>query len=213
MSIRRRLLWASALGPTLSLIIPHVLAQDSELFALKNRWEHIATQTPPDVRAQAFESLAEETNALAGRYPDNAEVLVWQGIMLASEARAKGGLGALALAKDARAVLERAIEIDPRGNDGLAYVALGALYDRVPGWPVGFGDSDTAETMFQRALEIRPDGIGVNYYYAAFLEAEGRESEALAYARRAVNGEARVGREAFDEALREEAKALAASLR
>lgn len=210
MSIRRRLLWASAL--TLSLAVPHVMAQDNELFALKNRWEHITTQTPPDARAKAFGSLAEEANALAGRYPDNAEVLAWQGIVLASEARAEGGLGALGLAKDARAALERAIEIDPRGNDGSAYVTLGALYDRVPGWPVGFGDSDTAESMFQRALEIRPDGIDVNYYYAAFLEAEGRESEALAHARRAMNGEVRQGREASDEALREEAKALASSL-
>ena len=212
MPIHSRLLPASVLGLVLSFAGPSVLAQDSELFSLKNRWEHVTTQTPEDARAKAFEALAEEARALAGQYPDNARVLIWQGIVLASQARAAGGLSALGLAKDARAVLERALKLDPQGNSGSAYVTLGALYDRVPGWPVGFGDSETAETMFQKALEIRPEGIDVNYYYAAFLQDEGRTRDALEHARRAVDGKARETRQVSDEALREEARKLAASL-
>lgn len=194
------------------LVVPGALAQDSELYSLKNRWEHITTQTAEEDRAKAFESLAGEAASLAEQYPDNAKVLIWQGIVLASQARAEGGLAALGLAKEARVILEKAIELDPHGNNGSAFVTLGALYDRAPGWPIAFGDSDTAEQMFQRALEIRPDGIDVNYYYASFLEDEGHETQALEHARRAVKGEARDGRKASDEALREDAEALVAAL-
>ena len=52
------------------------------------------------------------------------------------------------------------------------------------------------------------DGIDVNFYYAAFLEEEGRLDEAREHARRAVEGEARPDRQASDEALRDEARAL-----
>lgn len=212
MPISRRLLQASVLGLILLLAESNALAQDSELFALKNRWENITTQTPPDSRAAALEALASDAAALAQRFPGDADVLTWHGIVLASQARAEGGLDALGLAKEAREVLERAIEIDPRGSNASAYVTLGALYHRAPGWPLAFGDSDTAEAMFQRALEIRPQGIDVNYYYAAFLADEGRDAQAAEHARRAMSGEVREGREASDAALRDEARALLESL-
>ena len=77
---------------------------------------------------------------------------------------------------------------------------------------MGFGNSATAERMFQRALQIRPDGIDVNYYYATFLEDEGRRDEAREHAQRAVDGTAREDRQASDEALREQARALLSQL-
>lgn len=209
---RYRLLPACLLSLATLLTAPLALAQDSELFAIKNRWENITTQTPEDARAKALSSLAGELEVLAGRYPDSAETFTWLGIVQASAARAEGGMGALSLAKQARASLERAIQLDARGSDASAYVTLGALYDKVPGWPIGFGDSDKAEAMFRQALAVRPNGIDVNYYYAEFLADEGRESEALTHARRAIEGMPRQGREASDEELREEARALAAKL-
>ncbi len=132
------------------------------------------TQMPANQREDTLKALASEAEQLANQYPNEAEVLIWQGIVLASYARERGGLGALGTAGDARDVLERAIEIDPTGGNGSAYVTLGALYDRAPGRPLGFGNSDTAERMFQRALELRPDGIDVNYYYAAFFKRRGQ---------------------------------------
>nr|WP_297457941.1 TRAP transporter TatT component family protein [uncultured Halomonas sp.] len=212
MSISRRLMQASILGLSLLLIVPNVLAQQSELFSLKNRWEHVTTQNAPDDQVDALDALASEAKTLAEQYPNNADVLTWRGIVLASQASAEGGLGALGLAKEARAALERAIEIDPRGSDASAYVTLGALYARAPGWPIAFGDSETAEAMFQKALNIRPQGIDVNYYYASFLAEEGRDEQAIEHARRAVNGQVREGREASDEARREDAQALLESL-
>ncbi|MCG7577723.1 MULTISPECIES: hypothetical protein [unclassified Halomonas] len=207
-----RLLIAAALGSTLALAPLSASAFEGEVFSLKNRWEHTVTQMPANQREDTLKALASEAEQLANQYPNEAEVLIWQGIVLASYARERGGLGALGTAGDARDVLERAIEIDPTGGNGSAYVTLGALYDRGPGRPLGFGNSDTAERMFQRALELRPDGIDVNYYYAAFLKEEGNTPAAREHAQRAVNGTARENRQVSDEALRREAEALLGQL-
>ncbi|WP_249976486.1 TRAP transporter TatT component family protein [Vreelandella olivaria] len=207
-----RLLIAAALGSTLALAPLTAIAYESELFSLKNRWEHTVTEMPANQRESTLRSLAGEAEQLASQNPNEADVLIWQGIVLASYARERGGLGALGTAGDARDVLERAIEIDPQGGNGSAYVTLGALYDRAPGRPLGFGNSNTAERMFQRALEIRPDGIDVNYYYAAFLKEEGNTQAAREHAQRAVNGTARENRLLSDEALRRDAEALLQAL-
>ncbi|WP_346799016.1 TRAP transporter TatT component family protein [Halomonas sp. Bachu 37] len=204
---------AALLGTGLLLAPLSGWAYEDELFSLKSRWEHTTTQMEDSSeRRNTLEALAEEAEALAQEHEAEADVLVWQGIILASYARERSGLGALGSAKDARSVLERAIELDPQGGNGSAYVTLGALYDRAPGRPLGFGNSETAERMFQRALEIRPNGIDTNFYYAAYLKEEGREDEARGHAQRAVEGEAREGRQASDEALRGEAEALLNSL-
>lgn len=208
----RKTLAVTLLGGTFAFASLTVSAYESELFSLKNRWEHTVTQAPKNEREDILNALADEANALAEQHSDSADVLVWKGIVLAALAREKGGLGALGNAKDARDALERAIEIDPTGNNGSAYVTLGALYDRVPGGLISFGDTDTAEQMFQRALEIRPEGIDVNYYYAAFLQEEGNTQAAHEHAKRAVNGSARDSRKASDEALREDAASLLKSL-
>lgn len=203
-----RRLMAVALGSALALMPVAATAYQSELFSLKNRWEHTVAEMPANQRKNTLETLTGEAQQLVDQHPNESAVLVWQGIVLASYARERGGLGALGTAGDAREALEKAIELDPQGGNGSAYVTLGALYDRVPGRPLGFGNSETAERMFQRALAIRPDGIDVNYYYAAFLEEEGNSQAAREHAQRAVNGTARDDRQLSDEALRQEAQAM-----
>ncbi|OUE37117.1 hypothetical protein BZY95_21575 [Billgrantia desiderata SP1] len=209
----RRQLLAAALGTAL-LIAPFTVAQawESEVEALKQRWEQITTLRAEGQRRHSLKSLSDEAERLVQANPGEAQPLIWYGIIEASHARERSGLGALGSARSARDALERAIEIDPQGGNGSAYVTLGALYDRAPGRPVGFGSSATAERMFQRALQIRPDGIDVNYYYATFLEDEGRRDEAREHAQRAVDGTAREDRQASDEALREQARALLSQL-
>ncbi|NWO11250.1 hypothetical protein HLV40_12690 [Chromohalobacter salexigens] len=177
------------------------------VYPLMSRWGNVEYGMQGAAQEKALASLAEEAGALAEAHPDNAHVLTAEGIILASYAKAKGGLGALDLAKRARKALERAIELDPRGDNGSAYVTLGALYDRAPGWPVSFGDDDKAGELLRRALEIRGDGIDTHYFYATYLRDEGRRAEARRHAQQAVDGRARKGRDS-DEALREKARRL-----
>ncbi|SHM01567.1 tetratricopeptide repeat protein [Vreelandella subglaciescola] len=184
----------------------------SGFFELKNRVEYTLAEVPEGQREATLKALVEDVNALAEKHPDNAEVLVWQGLVLAAYAGERGGLGALGDAKAARQALERAIQLDPDGNNGSAYVTLGILYARVPGGLVSFGDSDKADQMFQRALAVRPDGIDVNYYYATFLADEDRTQAARQHAQQAVNGTAREARRDSDETLRDDARSLLETL-
>jgi hypothetical protein len=43
------------------------------------------------------------------------------------------------------------------------------LYDRVPGWPIGFGDSDNAEQSLKQALPLNPTGIDSLYFWGDHL--------------------------------------------
>ena len=141
-----------------------------------------------------FEALAGRAHALAEAYPEKAEPLVWEGIVLSSWAGKKGGLGALKLCKQARQSLEAAESLDPEVLEGSVYTSLGTLYYRVPGWPVGFGDDEKAETYLRKALALNPEGIDPNYFYGDFLAGQGKYDEARAYLEKAMAAPDRPGR-------------------
>jgi len=65
-------------------------------------------------------------------FPDRAEPLIWEGIVVSSLAGAKGGLGALSLAKQAKTLYEGALKLQPEALEGSAYNSLGVLYYKVP---------------------------------------------------------------------------------
>ena len=100
---------------------------ETELADIQHRWAEIQYQVPEDQKEKAFEGLASEAEQFVAHYPDRAEPLIWQGIVLSTYAGAKGGLGALGLVKDARKSLEAALAIDPEALDGSAYTSLGSL--------------------------------------------------------------------------------------
>jgi len=186
-------------------------AFDAELLSIQQAWAKVNYETPAgDARAQAFDALEKRAEKFAQQHPDRAEALIWEGIIESSYAGAKGGLGALGLAKEARGSLEKAIKINPAALDGSAYTSLGTLYYKVPGFPVGFGDHDKAEKLLRRALELNPNGIDPNYFYAEFLYEEGKYASALQYLDKAAKAAPRPGREVADKGRRAEIAALTA---
>ena len=184
-----------------------------ELAPLQQRWAEVQYQTPEKARADAFEQLAGEAEQLVQRHADAAEPLIWQGIILSTWAGAKGGLGALALCKQARQSLEAAIKINPAALDGSAYTSLGSLYYQVPGWPVGFGDDDKAEELLKKALALAPDGIDANFFYGDYLMDQGRYGEAVAVLEHAAAAAPRPGRELADQGRQAEIQAKLAKAR
>jgi tetratricopeptide (TPR) repeat protein len=189
-------------------------AFDAELLSIQQAWAKANYETPAgDARQQAFESLEKRAEAFAKAHPDRAEALIWEGIIESSYAGAKGGLGALGLAKEARANLEAALKLDASALDGSAYTSLGTLYYKVPGFPLGFGDHDKARQLLQKALKLNPNGIDPNYFYADFLYEEGQYAEALKHLQQAAKAPARPGRESADKGRRGEIDALAAKVK
>jgi len=151
---------------------------DSEVHQLQQRWAEVNYQLKGKTQVTAFEELAEDADRLAASHPDSAAAWIWSGIIKSSYAGAKGGLGAMKLAKASRADLEHAMELDPDALDGSAYTSLGTLYFKVPGWPIGFGDDDKAEELLKKALALNPEGIDPNYFYGDFLLEHKRYAEA-----------------------------------
>jgi tetratricopeptide (TPR) repeat protein len=180
---------------------------------LQMRWAEIQYRTPADRQAEAFEALAREARRVSAEHPGRAEPLVWEAIILSTEAGARGGLGALGLVKQARKLLLEAESIDPGVLDGSVYTSLGSLYYQVPGWPLGFGDDDKAREYLRRALAMNPDGIDPNYFYGDFLIEEGQYAEAVQVLEHALEAPARPGRELADSGRREEVRAALAKAR
>ncbi|MDR2155363.1 MAG: tetratricopeptide repeat protein [Burkholderiaceae bacterium] len=170
----------------------------SDVKYLQQRWAEINYRTTGDAKLTAFEQLAGKAEAITRANPNSAETWIWSGIVKSTYAGAKGGLGALSLAKAAKADLERALQLDPSALQGSAYTSLGALYYSVPGWPIGFGDDDKAETLLKKALSLNPDGIDSNYFYADYLIRENRYPEARTHLEKARQAAPRPDRELAD---------------
>lgn len=174
------------------------------LHHLQTRWAEVNYQLKDKPQLKGFTDLIAEANTALDTYPDSAELLTWRGIITSSYAGAKGGLGALSLAKDSRDDLAKAIKINPKALDGSAYTSLGTLYFKVPGWPIGFGDDDKAKDLLTQALKYNPDGIDPNYFYGEYLKEEGRYTEAQTYLQKALAAKDRPGRALADSERRKE---------
>lgn len=180
---------------------------DEALLDLQHRWAEINYQLPEDQQAEAFEALAESADALIAMHPDDARLLTWQGIIHSTWAGARGGLGALKLVKRARRYFEQALALDETVLDGSAHTSLGVLFHQVPGWPVGFGNEDQARQHLERGLELSPDGIDSNYFFARWLIDQDRADEARPYLQRAMTAAPRPNRPLADQGRRNEAQA------
>lgn len=203
-----RTLIIAALGFTALPAFALSAGGQAQLQQLQTRWAEINYQTPEKQREEAFAKLVTQADAALASEPKAPELLIWRGIILSTQAGAKGGLGALGLVKQAKASLEQAMAIDPQALAGSAYTSLGSLYYQVPGWPIGFGDDEQAEKMLTQALAINPDGLDPNYFYGDYLQRQKRFEEARAALEKALAAKDRPGRELADKGRRAEAKAL-----
>ncbi len=186
---------------------------DESIARLQSEWEQIKYKQPADKQEKAYEELTKEAIAVRAENPDRPEADIWYGIIVASHAGAKGGLGALSLAKDAKAVLEKAMTRNPDVLGGSAYVTLASLYYQVPGWPIGFGDKDKARDLLNRALTLNPRGIDSNFFMGDFLYRTGEYEKAKASLELALQAPPRPTRPLADEGRRKEIEVLLAKVK
>jgi tetratricopeptide (TPR) repeat protein len=210
----RRTLMLAALAASLAAAWPAQAAPlDDAIADLQRDWETIRYQSPVSEREKRFEALAAKAHKVSEANPGRAEPLVWEGIIVSSVAGEKGGLGALSLVKQAKALYEAAIQIDGSTLEGSAWNSLGVLYYKVPGWPVGFGDKAKARELLQKALAVNPKGIDANFFYGEYLVETKHPEEAAPYLERALQAPGRAGRQIADAGRREEARQLLDKIR
>lgn len=175
---------------------------------IQDTWADIKYHTPEKQQAERYHSLAQQAHRLSESLGGRPEPLIWEAIVLSSEAGAEGGLGALSLAKEAKRLLESAIKLDDKALSGSAYTSLGTLYAKVPGWPIGFGDKTKAEELLKKSLTLNPSGIDPNFFYGDYLAERGRYQEAQRYLEVALKAPPRPGREMADTGRHQEILAL-----
>jgi len=200
----------------LALLLPALSFADTTdeiVSGLQANWAIANYELTGDAQIKAYESLIDQANAAAADHPGSAEILVWNGIIKSAFAGVKGGLGALGYAKEAKKALEQSLEIDDKALDGSAYASLGTLYFKVPGWPVGFGNDKKAVQFLTKALELNPDGIDSNYFYADYLREKKEFEAAEKYLLKAQNAAPRPNRPVADSGRRQEISLALAEVR
>ena len=197
----------------LLLPIAALAGLDDDVRALQSEWAQIKYQRPAAEQEKAFAVLAKSADAVRAKYAGRAEPQIWYGIIVASYAGARGGLGALSLVKDAKKAFEQALEIDAAALDGSAYTSLGSLYYQVPGWPIGFGSDDKARELLQKALALNPDGVDPNYFLGDFLYRKGEYAGAREALQKALKAPPRPDRALADQGRRKEIESLLAAMR
>lgn len=182
------------------------------LLLVQQQWAKINYELTGDEKTDAFISLLESIKTLQNDNPNHAELLIWTGIIQSSTAGAKGGIGALKYAKKARKNFEQALRINETALNGSALTSLGVLYHKVPAWPISFGSDKKAEKLLTKALEINPNGIDPNYFYAEFLFDNHQYQQAMTYIANAKAAPARPNRPVADKGRRAEIMALEAKI-
>ncbi|MCB2060377.1 MAG: hypothetical protein KDE21_07710 [Novosphingobium sp.] len=182
-----------------------------EVKAVNDNWAHIAYEMKGSShQTVALDKLEKQAAALVARYPNKAEPLLWQGIVVSEQANRANFFHKLGLAKEARNILAKAYSIDPHAANGGAAMSLAVLYYKVPGSPIGFGDKDKARRLLKEALALDPNGLDTNYFYGDFLLDQGDKAAARSYLLKALKAPHDPDRPVWDAGRRREVRALLA---
>jgi len=180
----------------------------SELLRLARDWEHVKLEVSErDDQEKQMANLAQRAGKIAEQYENIPDPIIWVGIITSEQASLASANGspmkALELATRARDILEKVEKTNPETMDAGAPTTLGVLYDRVPGFPIGFGDTARARYYLQEAIRSAPNGLDANFFYGDFLYKHGEQSEAARVLERALTLPELSNRPIWDKSLRE----------
>ncbi len=184
-------------------------AMNGDIAHLEHEWSRITYQVKDhDAQLAQIDALGKEAATIVQRYPNRAEPLIWNGIIISEEAGMASVFTALGYAKDARAMFEQAQKLDPKAIHGAIPMSLGTLYYRVPGFPVGFGDNEKARRYLELAMTMDPNGLDANYFYGDFLLEQGEYPKAKQVLSHALEAPVDPNRPVWDAGRRVEVRAL-----
>jgi tetratricopeptide (TPR) repeat protein len=171
---------------------------------LEDEWAEIFYRLSEEQHEEKFRDLLGRVQRTADKHPDVAELLVLQAIVLCTYAGAGSPFTALGKVERARELLIKSIHLDPRAMEASAFITLGNLYYRLPGWPISYGDDESARQYLEAGLKLYPDNIDTNYFYGDFLLEQGEYDQALPYLEKAHQAPIRPHMELSDRKLKEE---------
>lgn len=214
--MKQRITLAVTLAAILSAAIPTAAfaGMPEDVKAINDGWARITYQmNGSSHQTVALDQLARQAQLTVAHYPNQAEPLLWQGIVVSEQANRANFFHKLGLATRARDIIARAYALNPRAGNGGAAMSLGVLYYKVPGSPIGFGDKDRARRLLREALAIDPDGLDANYFYGDFLLSQGDKPGARSFLQKALRAPHDASRPVWDAGRRREVQALLAQAR
>ncbi len=176
-----------------------------------------------DEQKRTWLAAVEHARAAVQAAPDSAGGHVWLAVALGRQALREGAKTKLALSKDIKAEVDKALRLDP--NLGRAYHVRAVWNMKVSslnaiermaanavlgGVPKGASFAN-AEQDFQKAIQLEPDYVNHHLEYARLLLDRGRKPEARRELEKAVALKA--GGSALDAHYQAEAKGLLAKLK
>lgn len=209
----KRLTLAAGLAMILATSAPTAAwaGMPEDVKAINDGWAHISYEVRgSSTQTKALDKLAAQAAQVVRRYPNQAEPLLWQGIVRSEQANRANMFHKLGLAKEARNILARAYALDPHAANGGAAMSLGVLYYKVPGSPIGFGDKTRAGKLLKEALALDPNGLDANYFMGDYMLDAGNNAAARSYLQKALRAPHDTDRPAWDAGRRREVKALLA---
>jgi len=183
-------------------------AYGQPLSDLIQTWEKANFQLEGDAQKVAFDSLLEKAAVLREDHDQSAAHMLWAGIIEASYAGEIGGLSALGHAKQAKKDFEAALELDSASVKAAALGSLAALYSKVPGWPIGFGNAKKARALFEQAENEGANSLDFYVMYAEFALDQNDTMLARRLLEKAEMVPTRPDRQITDAARHEERRAL-----
>lgn len=172
---------------------------------IQAEWARVFYEAPRETHAEAYGKLLIKIRALKAQHPSRAEPLVVEAIILCTYSAQVLGLDTLEMLEEAKDLLKASIRIDPHALEGGAYVTLGNLYRRLPGWPILYGDKKLAKEYLSTGARLFPEGIDTNYFLGDFLMEEGELAKALPYLEKAAAAPIRPSLKVSDEQVHLEA--------
>ncbi len=196
----------------LSALLPLAVLGSPQSISVQTEWDKANFGLSGAAQKAAMEELVETCLSETAGEPRDVALLTWCGIVNSTYAGLASSFSAMKYARSARTMLDTAIELSPDALHGAAKTSLGTLYYKVPGWPIGFGDSDKAEALLREGLAVNPEGIDANYFYADYLLEQKDYDGARRHLEKALKAQPRAGRELADAGRRKEIQALIADI-
>lgn len=177
----------------------------TEINTIESEWAQIYYAQNDRVQKEAYLKLIDKTNKLIEKHPKSVELAIWKAILISTNAEFENPFSALESIRIAKNLLESSIIKQPKALDGAAFVVLGTLYYMTPSWPISFGNQNKAEQLLKKGLEINPNSIDANYFYANYLLSKNKIKKASKYFKLALNTPVRSTQKYADKQLKNEA--------
>lgn len=174
--------------------------------SLSNEWSGIFYRLPGDQQAEKYKALLSRIQTLKAQYPQSAEPLILEAITLCTLAAADWGFDSLSRIREAKELLEKSIDLNPKAMEATAFITLGNLYYRLPGWPISFGDDEQALQYLETAIKLDPDGLDANYFLGDYWLSEEEFDKAMPYLEKANQAPIRPYHRLSDMRVKAEAK-------